>query len=173
MRKPTWMGMAGLFGAVGVGVLLYQQMQIRKTLSEMQDNLGQDEVSLLMREDFQMAEAMRSSISETYAATGKMPTTNAEAGTYAPDQYHGKTLKSATVRVDGSIELVFDAKSGVDGGRIQMLPDLMRAQAMGVQWHCQTPDYPLIKRALPTCEYVSKAADVPATDAALHQASGK
>ena len=167
MRKPTWIGLAGLLVVAGVGALLYQQVQIRQTLAEMQNDLGEDAVSLMIREDLRVADGIRNSISETYAAMGKMPTTNAEAGTYAPDQYRGKTLKSATVRADGSIELIFDAKSGVDGGRIQMLPDLTHAQAMGVQWRCQTPDYPLIKRALPACEYVAPSAP-PAIAAPAH-----
>lgn len=145
-----------------------QQEQIRRTLSEAQETVsGQDKTSLLIRDDFHVSIGMRTAISEYYMSMGRMPATAAEAGLQAADEYRGKTLRSAALMADGGIELTFDANSGVDGGRIRWRPDLSHAQAMGVQWRCETPDYPLIRRALPTCEY---QADATAEIAAPHAA---
>lgn len=132
-----------------------EQEQIRRTLGEAQATLAgaSDKTSLLIRDDLQVADSMRVAIAEYYASMGKMPTTHAEVGLPAPDQYRGKTLKSAALLADGRIELVFDAQSGVDGGRVLLVPDTTHADAMGIQWHCETPDYALIARAAPTCEY--------------------
>ncbi len=128
---------------------------MRKTLGESQDSLAaaNDKASLLIREDMQAVGSLRVAIAEYYMTTGKMPAQQSDAGLPPPEQYRGKTLKSATVLADGSIELAFDAASGVDGGRIRFVVDSSRAEAMGLQWRCTTADYPLIKRASPACEY--------------------
>ena len=112
-----------------------------------------DPASLLMAEDLAVVSAMRVAIAEAFATTGKMPATNTDAGLLAPERYRGKTLKSAALMPDGRIALVFDAQSGVDGGRILFVPDTSHADAMGIRWNCETPDYPQIKRALPGCEF--------------------
>lgn len=145
-----------------------QQEKIRHTLSEAQETLAgaSDKASLLIREDMQVFAAMRVAIAEYYASMGKMPATQADAGLPAPEQYRGKSLKSAALSPDGTIELVFDAQSGVDGGRVLFVPDTAHAEAMGIQWHCRTPDYPLIRRALPTCDYKPAPAAVPASGSA-------
>ena len=130
-----------------------QQEQIRQALSQPRDALAGDRASLLMRQDLAAAAAMRVAVAEYYASMGKMPATNAEAGLPAPDQYRGKSLRSATLLPGGRIELAFDAQSGIDGGRVLLVPDLAHANAMGIQWRCETPDYPLIQRAVPLCDY--------------------
>jgi hypothetical protein len=130
-----------------------QQEKIRRTLSETQDARAADRGYLLIRDDLTAVAGMRVAITEFYAATGRMPATHADMGLPAPDQYRGKSLRSATLLPGGRIELVFDAQSGIDGGRIWLVPDLAHAAAMGIQWRCETPDYPLIRRALPTCDY--------------------
>lgn len=141
-----------------LAALRQEQAQMRRTLSESQESLAaaNDKASLSIREDLQAVAAIRTAIAEYYATTGKMPSQHADAGLPSPGQYRGKTLKSATVLADGSIELVFDAASGVDGGRIRFVVDTSRADAMGLQWRCTTTDYPLIKRASPACEYESR-----------------
>ena len=143
-----------------VTALRQEQAKMRKTLDDSQESLAaaNDKASLLMREDLAAAAAMRTAIAEYFMANGKMPASQADAGLPAPDSYRGKSLKSATVLPDGGIELAFDANSGVDGGRIRFVVDTSHADAMGIQWHCVTSDYPLIKRVAPTCEYVPPSA---------------
>lgn len=137
-----------------------EQEQIRRALVESKDSLAvaSDRASLLMREDLAAVGMMRTAITEYYLSMGRMPATMAEAGLPAPERYRGKTLKSADLLADGMIELVFDAQSGVDGGRVRFVPDTTHADATGIQWRCQAPDYPLIARVLPTCEYTPAGA---------------
>jgi hypothetical protein len=111
----------------------------------------------LIRDDFvQATSGMKVAIAENYENTGKLAAGNSEVGLPEPEEIRGQSLRSATVGPNGVIELVFDAKSGKDGGRIRLIPDPSDAEAMGVRWRCETPDYPQIKRALPTCDYVSR-----------------
>jgi len=140
--------------------LRQEQTKMRKTLDDSQASLAaaSDKASLLMREDLIAVAAMRPAIAEYFMASGKMPVSQTDAGLPAPDSYRGKSLKSATVLPDGSIELAFDANSGVDGGRIRFVADTSHVDAMGLQWRCVTSDYPLIKRVTPTCEYVAPSA---------------
>lgn len=132
-----------------------EQEQIRRTLGEAQNTLAgsADKTSLLMREDLVLVAGMRTAIVEAYMNLGRMPVNATQAGLSPPEQYRGKTLKSATLQDDGRIELIFDAQSGVDGGRVWFVPDTTHANATGIQWRCETSDYPLIARAVPTCEY--------------------
>jgi hypothetical protein len=95
------------------------------------------------------------SVAEVYVSSGKMPADNAHAGLFEPEAYRGKTLQSATVHSDGTIDFVFDARSGRDGGVIRLVPDLSHP-AMGVQWDCETSDYPSIASLIPDCRYTGK-----------------
>jgi outer membrane protein OmpA-like peptidoglycan-associated protein len=106
-------------------------------------------LSLAMIEGLPAAHRMRPAIATYYQAEGKWPENNADAGLPAPDQYRGKLLQSITALPDGRIELVFNAQSGVDGGRVLFVPT---GGALG-RWRCETPDYPLIKCAVSTCDY--------------------
>lgn len=137
-----------------------EQERLGQALSDARESLAAtgDAASVFMRDDLTVSASLRVAVAEYYAAMGRMPVTHAEAGLPAPDQYRGKSLRSATLQADGSIELVFDAKSGVDGGRVVFLPDTSHAEAMGLQWHCRTSDYPLIGQVVPGCEYVPAAA---------------
>ena len=95
-------------------------------------------------------------VAEYYNVYGKLPERNKDAGLPAPEDYRGKTLRSASVGANGVIEFVFDAKSGRDGGRVRLVPDASHAAAMSIQWRCESADYPQIKRVLPTCSHVDK-----------------
>jgi hypothetical protein len=167
MGKEVRVGVAAVFAAA-VAFLVYQnvqqrkqleqvvnqQEQIRKVLSEAREVASADDkASLLMREDLRILDALRTAVAEYYVSTGKMPSVQSDAGLPSPDRYRGKSLKSATVLPDGSIDLVFDATSGVDGGRVRFAADLSHADATGIQWHCETADYPLIRRVTPACDY--------------------
>ncbi len=144
---------AGMLLAVLVGLGLFHTFVDRKTPLE-HATVDADHASVLIRDDFaRAAGSMKTSIAEFYASTGVMPADNAKAGLPEPSAYRGQTLRSATVETDGSITLEFDGESGRDGGRIHLVADIAQANAMGVQWRCETSDYPLITRALPGCTY--------------------
>ena len=136
-----------------------EQERLSQALQEKRESLPatDDAVTVFMRADLTAAASLRTAIAEYYAQMGRTPATNAEAGAPAPAEYRGKSLLSATVQADGSIELVFDAKSGVAGGRVVFVPDTRHAAAMGLQWQCRTWDYPRIEQVAPGCEYVPAA----------------
>ena len=143
----------GMLLAVLIGLGLFHAFVDRKTPLE-HATVDADRAALLIRDDFaRAAGSMKTSIAEYYASTGKMPGTNAAVGLSEPTAYRGQTLRSATVEPDGSITFEFDANSGHDGGRIRLIADVEAANAMGVQWRCETGDYPLIVRALPACTF--------------------
>ena len=109
-----------------------------------------------MREDFAKASpSIKTSVAEVYVSSGKMPADNAHAGLFEPEGYRGKTLQSASVLPDGTIEFVFDARSGREGGIVRLVPDLSHP-AMGVQWDCESADYPSIAQLIPGCTYTGK-----------------
>lgn len=116
-----------------------------------------DRQRALVAEDFaKAAGSMKVAIAEYYMSTGKLPTSNKQSGLPDPEDYRGHTLLRATVRLDGAIEMTFDAHSGKAGGRIRLIPELAHANAMGVQWRCESPDYAQIRRIIPTCDFVRR-----------------
>ena len=135
--------------------LAMEQEQIRRMLSETKESLAaaDDRASLLVRDDLRIVEGLKVALIEYYMSKGKLPATHAEFGAPEPERYRGKSLRSARALPDGSIELVFDSNSGVDGGRILLRADFSHADVGNVAWHCESADYPLIKRVSPVCEY--------------------
>ncbi len=117
-----------------------------------------DEAGTLIRSDLMVASAMKVAIAEYYATMGRLPARQSDAGLPPPSHYRGKSLTSATLLPDGNIELVFDAASGVDGGRIRFEADLSHVDAMGVQWHCRSADYPRIAEIAPGCIHMPRDA---------------
>lgn len=112
----------------------------------------------LIRADFVAAAAAKVAVTESWLTMGRMPANNAEAGLPPAESYRGRSLKSAAVIADGRIRLTYDGESGRDNGVIDLIPELGASDAMGVQWRCETRDYPQIIRALPTCDYLAPAA---------------
>lgn len=141
--------------AGAVAELAQGQQQMRKELDREQEmrKAANDPESLRIREDLQAIAGMRVAMVEFYQTNGRMPDSQAEAGLPPAEQYRGKSLKSAALLPGGVIELVFDAGSGVDGGRIRFVADTSHAEAMGIQWRCETSDYAHIQRVSPACAY--------------------
>lgn len=119
-----------------LAALRRESERMRRTPGESQvlsPAAGSDAAIPLLREDRQAIASVRVAIAEYYRTTGRMPARQSDAGLPPPERYRGRTLTSAAVLPDGSIELAFDAASGVDGGRIRFVADVPRADAMGVQ----------------------------------------
>ena len=111
----------------------------------------------LIRGDVVAMASARVAVAESFMTIGKMPANNAEAGLPAAETYRGRSLRAAQVVEDGRIRLTFDGESGHDGGIIELIPDVGHLDSMGVQWRCETRDYPQIIRAVPSCDYVGAA----------------
>jgi hypothetical protein len=109
-----------------------------------------------MRQDLSAAAGIKTAVAEFYVSMGKMPQDNAQAGRPQPSAYRGQTLRSATINSDGSIDFEFDENSGKDGGHVRLIADLAHANAMGVQWRCESADYPDVASAIPNCAYVQR-----------------
>ena len=149
---------AGVLLALLVGYWFFHSPMGQSALAKFGHSpLAGGTASAMMREDITTAAGrIKTSLAEFYANRGRMPADNAEAGLPPPAAFRGQTLRSAIVRADGSFELEFDAGSGHDGGVVRMVADTSRVDAMGVQWACQTSDYPAIARAIPTCTYTGQ-----------------
>ena len=153
MRNEVVVGAAVVLAAL-MGLMFFLKAKDQRLPLE-HSTADLDRASSLIREDFAKASgSVKVAVSEYYVSLGKMPRSNAEAGLPEPNEYRGQTLKSVSIAGDG-FDLVFDANSGHDNGRIRLVADLSHANAMGVQWRCETSDYPNIARALPTCIYTN------------------
>jgi len=141
------------FGFVGGGE---RDLPFARARQDNATTAQDDEPANLLKADFMAAAgSIKTALAEYYMNSAKWPASNADAGLPAPDEYRGKSLRAASVAADGSITFTFDAASGVEGGRLRLIPDVAHANAMGVQWRCETGDYVWIKRALPTCDYTA------------------
>ncbi|HNV08831.1 MAG: pilin [Dokdonella sp.] len=112
----------------------------------------------VLREDLVAASMAKNAVSEMYFSRGRMPAGNAEAGLGEPPSYRGQSLTSLTVVDGGTIRMIFDGASGVEGGIVEWVPHLGEIESMGLQWQCLSADYPRIARALPDCTYVARQA---------------
>lgn len=139
------------------GEALLQHQETVRSGAQLDDMvIAQERAVEAIRSDVVAAAMARTALVEFYLSTGRMPSSNAEAGLPEPSKYRGRSLRSLTLGEAGHIMLEFDALSGRDGGIIEFVPDLGGTEAMGVQWHCTTRDFPQIVRALPSCDYVAR-----------------
>ncbi len=161
LRQQAQMAQQQLQAAQAESAELRQQKsRSEATLVQSNEALAMvgDEAGTRIRSDLSVASAMKVAVAEYYASMGRLPARQSDAGLAAPSHYRGKSLTSATLLADGDIELVFDAASGVDGGRIRFEADFSHADTMGVQWHCRSTDYPRIAQIAPGCIHESKTA---------------
>jgi len=149
-----------LAGAVAWTYVLYWQFSTPRQFSELRPKacarlnvVEHTKLSLALPEALGAASRMRPAILDYYMREGTLPATNAEADLFAPDQYHGKSFRSITVLPGGQIEVVLNALSGVDGGRILYVPTGDWNALSLHSWRCETPDYPLIECVMPSCSY--------------------
>ena len=107
--------------------------------------------------DFGMSSMAKTAVAEALMTNGTAPNSNAEAGLPAAADLHGQSLRETRVGAGGVVELVYDAKTGVDGGIIRLTPDVALAVQSGViNWRCESSDYPEISKFMPGCSYVAK-----------------
>ena len=122
-----------------------------------EQTIAEQRAAQVIREGFVAASSAKASVAEYYMSTGQMPSSNAEVGLGEADSYRGQSLLSMQVAEGGKILLAFDVASGVEGGKVELTPDLEGHESMGVQWRCTTHDFVKIARAWPGsgCEYVA------------------
>jgi hypothetical protein len=64
----------------------------------------------------------------------------------------GESLHRLQIGSKGVVTLTYDAKSGVDGGTIRLVPT---SKAATVSWRCETSSYPDIAVLVPLCDYTA------------------
>lgn len=87
-----------------------------------------------------LSSAVKTQVAQYFAETGRLPASNQALGLPAPESYHTSALTRLEVGPGGVIELSLNEKSGVDQGRIRLIPDPSQP-GIGLQWQCVTPSY--------------------------------
>lgn len=105
-------------------------------------------------EGLQVVGAAKTAVAEYLANTGRFPSSNKQIGLAAPDQFKGQSLRRMSISEGGVITLTYDAKSGVDGGIIRIIPD--NADPSLLKWRCISPNFRDIALTIPQCSYQSR-----------------
>ncbi|MEJ2141674.1 MAG: pilin [Gammaproteobacteria bacterium] len=96
---------------------------------------------------------LRVAAAEYYNSHGEWPESHAEANLPAPYQITRQALTSAELGSDGVITLTYNAKSGVDGGTIRLVPSV--SSYLGdIKWECRTSSFENIQEWAPQCMYI-------------------
>ena len=85
-------------------------------------------------EGLSLASAGKTAVSEFFASTGRLPTSNASAGLATAASIKGNTVRSVTVGTGGGISVVFSGNP-IEADTIILLPT---TAAGGVKWACDT-----------------------------------
>ena len=89
-------------------------------------------------EGMNVASSAKLAVAETYSATGKFPTTNAEAG--LSDDIKGNNVASVEVEADGLITVTY---TGIDAlgtdNELHLKPNAS-ADSGSIQWQCSPTD---------------------------------
>lgn len=135
------------FVACLAALYAYNQYQIRKFQA----------VAHLV-EGLTLASSFKGPVAGYFAAEGRFPKTNAEAGLGPAQQYHGQSVTSVAVTAGGRIVVTFNEKSGIAGGTILLTPAALHGVDGNVSWECTSPSFSRIEAAMSTCKYVAAAA---------------
>jgi hypothetical protein len=138
--------------AVFAALFLYDKFRSSRTTGDFGVGQLQDRRKMLQNDFQRAADGAKTAVTEFYANRGNWATKNEEAGLPAPDTYRGESLRSLVV--DGpTITLTFDARSGVDGGKVILTGEATPNLAMGFNWTCVSPNITDIATIFPTCKY--------------------
>ena len=135
------------FAACATALYAYNQYQMRKFQA----------VAHLI-EGLTLASSFKGPVASYFAAEGRFPKTNAEAGLGPAQHYRGQSVTSVAVTAGGSIVVSFSEKSGVAGGTIRLTPAAPHGVDGNVLWECTSPSFSRIETAMSTCKYVPAAA---------------
>lgn len=94
----------------------------------------------------------KTAIVEYYQSNGEWPDSNEDLGLPAPGEFTGRALRSMAISDGGIITLTYNEKTGVNGGKIQLIPDASQLET-GVKWRCESSSYSNITVSIPQCIY--------------------
>jgi len=138
--------------AVLAALFAYDKFRSSRTTGDFGVAAIQDRKKMLQSDFQRAADGAKTSVTEYYANRGSWPAKNEDAGLPAPDTYRGESLRSLAVG-DQTITLTFDARSGVDGGKIILTGEATPNLAMGFNWTCVSPNIADIATIFPSCKY--------------------
>jgi hypothetical protein len=127
------------------------QAEVASQRAAVEQDRSQQLVAQFLIEGLQVAQSLRVAVAESYQTNLQWPTSNADIGMPPPAQLQGQSLQSASVGDQGVVTLHYDAKTGVVGGMIRLIP---QAAPSGVTWRCETSSYPDIAVLVPQCRFV-------------------
>ncbi len=87
-------------------------------------------------------------VAEYYMMEGRFPDSNTKLRLPRPESYANDTVKSIAVSKGGRITIEYTAKSGVDGGKIVLIP---RERNHQLVWQCTSRDFEDIQSTMPGC----------------------
>lgn len=85
-----------------------------------------------------LAASAKLAVSEVYAETGKLPSSNAEAGLPPMHEFDGNYTESVEVLGTGWIRITYSDDSNVAGAMLRLTPDVSSLGA--IQWTCTIED---------------------------------
>ncbi len=91
-------------------------------------------------------------VAQHYYMQGELPSSHEEANIPPPESFATKALKSATIMGKGTIKLLYNEKSGIDGGSILLIPNQAEAM-MDLTWRCVSFSFKGIEKIAPQCSY--------------------
>lgn len=144
------------FGIVLVAVLaalfLYDKFRSSRTTGDFGVGAMQERRAMLRNDFARAAGGAKTAVAEFYASRGAWPKNNEETGLPTPDNYRGESLRRLEVG-DSTITLTFDARSGVNDGKVILTGEVTPNFAMGINWTCTSPNIRDIANVLPACKY--------------------
>ncbi|MBL1321228.1 MAG: DUF2914 domain-containing protein [Methylophaga sp.] len=142
--SPTkWWAIGLLLTFVIVGLWGYRQ-QSNQTIFD----------TVYIAQGFETGVLLKQAVAYHYAYEGKLPESNDDVDLGSPDIYANGSLQTAAIIENGIIELTYDAKSGVDGGVVRLVPTVVPGM---LNWQCETHDYQTISKYMPQCLFIDDA----------------
>ncbi len=106
-----------------------------------------------LEQDLAVMSPLKVGVVEYFMSQDRWPSSNADIGVAAPEQYHGDRLRSARVLPEGVIELSFVRGDGQTPGIVRLVADAQNSASLGIRWRCESPDFPDIVSVMPACKY--------------------
>lgn len=138
--------------AVLAALFAYRWLEVSPKLTPTESHALTPQQQAIHDDALRAMNSIKISMEEYYTNTGKWPESNAAAGIPPPEAFRGTSLRR--LDLDGwTVRLTFDAKSGVNGGTVVFTGSATPQLVMGIQWHCTSPSFPYIAKAIPDCTY--------------------
>lgn len=128
-----------------------QGQQLAQQLDRLEKKVSPEAAALAA--DLAVMSSLKVGVVEYFMSQDRWPSSNADIGVPAPEQYQGDKLRSARVLPDGVIELKFVHDDSQTQGVVRLVADATNSASMGVRWRCESPNFPDIASVMTGCKY--------------------